>query len=82
VDDPQVVISAIEPRRGAAPLLRLLNASATARRVALRWNGAGQALERVDLAGRSLGTAPPAQAGPASARLALRPWELASLRPR
>ena len=54
IDDPAVVVSAIEPRAQSTPLIRLYNASDAARRVALRWCGPGaQRLEPVDLTGRA-----------------------------
>jgi mannosylglycerate hydrolase len=82
VDDPAVVISAIEPRSGAPPVVRLVNASPEARRVGIRWNGPGASgLEPVDLAGRPV-AAGGLEPGPgASATLALRPWQILSLRP-
>jgi alpha-mannosidase len=81
VDDPEVVVSALEPRRGGRPEIRLYNASSRARRVRVRWNGRGGELVRVDLTGRRLATAA-LEAGPdCSASLALRAWEIVALRP-
>ena len=55
IDDPAVVVSAIEPRAESTPLIRLYNASGAARRVALRWRGPGaRRLEPVDLAGGAI----------------------------
>lgn len=80
IDDPAVVVSAIEPRPDRRPVLRLYNASAQPRTVALRWNGSGaRAIEPVDLMERSV------QDGTVSteetrATLFLRPWGIATLR--
>lgn len=82
IDDPSVVVSAIEPRPDRRTVLRLYNASARPRTVTIRWNGPGaRALEQVDLMERTLRD----RAGSAeSARvsLSLRPWEIATLRTR
>ncbi len=82
VDDPAVVVSAIEPRADGEPIVRLVNVSPEARRVRVRWNGPGATgLRAVDLAGRPT-EAPGLEPGPgASATLALRPWQLVALRP-
>ncbi len=80
IDDPAVVVSAIEPRPGRSAVLRLLNASAEPRSVALRWNGPGaRALEPVDLAEKALRDDRFA-AEKTRATLSLRPWEIATLR--
>ena len=80
IDDPAVVVSAIEPRPDRRPVLRLYNASAQPRSVALRWNGSGaRAIEPVDLMGQRV----PGGAGDTEgtrATLSLRPWEIATLR--
>jgi len=82
IDDPSVVVSAIEPRPDRRTVLRLYNASAQPRTVTVRWNGLGaRALERVDLMERSLRD----RAGSsehALTSLSLRPWEIATLRTR
>jgi alpha-mannosidase len=79
VDDPAVVVSALEPR-GPGTEIRILNASAQARRVRLRWNGRAGALSRVDLRGLPRPGAPLELAGDRSASLELRAWEIAALR--
>jgi hypothetical protein len=80
IDDPAVVVSAIEPRSDGRPLLRLYNASAQARTVALRWNGSGaRAIEPVDLIERRVPGGPADTEG-TRATLSLRPWEIATLR--
>ena len=80
VDDPAVLVSAIEPRTESTPLIRLYNASAAPRRVRVSWGGPGaRRLTPVDLAGNAkqpLGFEP---GEGASATLALRPWQIASL---
>jgi hypothetical protein len=83
IDDPAVVVSAIEPRAESSPQLRLYNASDAARSVVLRWHGPGaQRLEPVDLTGRETALAGFVAGGGASATLALRPWQIVSLTPR
>jgi hypothetical protein len=80
LDDPEVVLTALEPRPDGRPEVRLYNASSQARRVRLRWNGRGGELVRIDLAGRRADAA--LEAGPErSASLALRAWEIVALRP-
>jgi hypothetical protein len=80
IDDPAAVVSAIEPRPDRRAVLRLYNASAQSRTVALRWNGLGaRALEPVDLMERAMqdGTVVTEKT---RATLSLRPWEIATLR--
>jgi len=76
LDDPEVVVSAVEPRSDGCPILRVYNAGDGPRRVRIGWPGAA-GLRRVDLAERELseGAAP----GPATT-LALRRGEIATLR--
>ncbi|MDH3212892.1 MAG: hypothetical protein OEM05_10440 [Myxococcales bacterium] len=82
VDDPAVVVSAIEPRAGSEPVVRLYNSSPEARRVRVRWNGPGASgLRPVDLAGRPTELAGLEPGPGASATLALRGWQLVGLRP-
>jgi hypothetical protein len=80
IDDPAVVVSAIEPRTESTPLIRLYNASGAARRVALRWRGPGASrLEPVDLAGSPTRLEGCVPGEGASATLALRPWQIVNL---
>jgi alpha-mannosidase len=80
VDDPAVVVSAIEPRTESTPLIRLYNASAVPRRVRVGWSGPGaRGLSPVDLAGNAARLDGFAPGEGASATLALRPWQIASL---
>jgi hypothetical protein len=84
VDDPFVVVSAIEPQREGPPVFRLYNASDTARRLRLSHGVPGApGLERVDLMGRPQreGAGVAASAGD-GAELVLGPWQIVSLRPR
>jgi hypothetical protein len=53
IDDPEVTVSAIEPRPGGETWIRLLNTSAELRRVRVSWCGGGPGLVRVDLRGRA-----------------------------
>jgi len=75
-DDPSLWLCALEPREGGVAWVRVLNASDAPRNVKLRWNGGG-ALAPIDLRGR-----PDSSAGASDATrtLALRPWQIASLR--
>jgi alpha-mannosidase len=82
IDDPSVVVSAIEPRPDRRTVLRLYNTSAQPRTVTIRWNGLGaRALEHVDLMERTVGDRS-VSAEAARATLSLRPWEIATLRTR
>jgi hypothetical protein len=73
VDDPELVVSALEPLAGGRALVRVYNASHRPRPAALRVHGS-PALEPVDLAGEQL------QGGSLAAPL--RPWQIASFRTR
>jgi hypothetical protein len=80
IDDPAVVVSAIEPRPDRRAVLRLYNASAQPRRVELRWNGPGaRAIEPVDLSEERVDS-PTVRASGTRVTLSLRPWEITSLR--
>ena len=80
IDDPEVIVSAIEPRPDRRAVLRVYNASARPRTVALRWNGFGaRSLEPTDLVERTVrnGSVSTEKSG---ATVSLRPWEIATLR--
>jgi alpha-mannosidase len=80
VDDPAVVVSAIEPRVQSATLVRLYNASDAPRRVGVRWRGPrARRLEPVDLAGHALRLDGCEPADGAAVALALRPWQIVTL---
>jgi alpha-mannosidase len=80
IDDPALVVSAIEPRSQSTPLIRLYNASGSARRASVRWLGPGaRRLEPVDLAGNAARESGFTAGEGASATLALRPWQIANL---
>jgi hypothetical protein len=81
LDDPEVVVSALEPRADRGPELRLVNVSARARRVRVRWHGRGAGIERVDLRGEALPGGVLSLGPDRRASLDLRPWEIAALRP-
>jgi hypothetical protein len=51
IDDPEVEVSAIEPRSDGSTWVRLLNGSGRPRRVRGRWHGAGERLVPIDLGG-------------------------------
>jgi len=83
VDDPAVVVSAVEPRPEGAPNVRLYNASPDERRVQVRHHLPGaRGFERVDLNGRPLPGADALPVSSTGAELTLRPWQIATLRPR
>jgi hypothetical protein len=83
VDDPAVVVAAVEPRPTSSPIIRLYNASPDARRVRIRHHFPGaRGLECVDLAGRPLTAAETKPDDASGVTLALRPWQIAALRPR
>ncbi|HYB12313.1 MAG TPA: glycoside hydrolase family 38 C-terminal domain-containing protein, partial [Myxococcota bacterium] len=80
VDDPEVVVSAIEPDLGNGPKVRIYEASGRHRTVRIRWRGLGaQSLVPVDLAGRP-DTIPctPTPDG-VGAVVSLRPWQILTL---
>jgi alpha-mannosidase len=80
IDDPAVVVSAIEPRPDGRAVLRLYNASAQPRTAALRWNGPGaRAVQPVDLMEQDVHDESVHAEG-AGATLSLRPWGIATLR--
>jgi len=80
IDDPAVVVSAIEPRHDRRPVLRLYNASEEPRTVSLRWNGSGaRAIEAVDL-GEQRVQDDTVRTEKTRATLSLRPWGIATLR--
>lgn len=81
VDDPEVVVSALEPRADGRSLLRLYNASDRAREVRVAWRLAGaETLAAVDLADRPAPDVGLVREG-GGVRLRLRPWQIAGLRP-
>jgi alpha-mannosidase len=86
IDDPGVVVSAIEPRADGTTILRVYNGTALARQVEMGIAVAGaQSLEVVDLAERPTSPAPLARvqsrgAAGLSAVLALGPWQIVNLR--
>jgi alpha-mannosidase len=77
IDDPEVVVSAVEPRKNGASLVRLYNATSRERRVSLAWRSARR-LSRVDLAETPDRTSGFEDSG-SSATLQLAPWQLASI---
>jgi hypothetical protein len=80
LDDPAVGVSAVEPDAAGGAEIRLVNASAEARRVRLRWNGRAGGLSRVDLRGAPRPGAAVDLAPDGSASLELRPFEIAAFR--
>jgi hypothetical protein len=71
---------AVPARLESTPLIRLYNASAAPRSVRVRWGGPGaRGLSPVDLAGNATRLDGFAPGEGASATLALRPWQIASL---
>src|SRR5262249_51014465 len=77
LDDPAVVVSAIEPLVEGGAELRVVNLSAQARRLRVRWNGpTGAGLRVVDLAGRGSagGRFEPEPGDARAGHLELGPW--------
>jgi hypothetical protein len=83
IDDPGVVVSAIEPVPHGGVELRVVNLDPREKRVRVRWNGGGgSGLRVVDLAGRAVST-PGFGSDPGDPRaghLQLGPWQIATLR--
>jgi len=83
VDDPRVLISAIEPGGDLPPALRLYNASGSSRDTRVRWLAAeARGLEPVDLRGGHDPQVPCDAMPDGSQRLSLRPWQIVTLRVR
>lgn len=80
IDDPEVVVSAIEPDQHGGPRLRLYEAAGHHRTVTVRWHGsAARALVPIDLAGRPDTTQCTATADGVGAVIGLRPWQILTL---
>jgi len=80
LDDPDVVVSAIEPRADGSAIVRLYEAAGRPRRVDLAWNPPGEwSWQAVDLAERPDPKARIELDGP-RARVSLRPCEIRTLR--
>ncbi|HBZ68655.1 MAG TPA: hypothetical protein DEP35_02440 [Deltaproteobacteria bacterium] len=80
IDDPEVVVSAIEPEAGPGPLVRLYEAGGRHRKVTVRWHGSPvRTLVPVDLAGRPDPTECADAPGGGGAVIALRPWQILTL---
>jgi len=79
IDDPQVVVSAIEPDAGG-PRVRIYEAGGRARSVTVRWRGsAARTLLPVDLAGRPDTLQCTPMASGVGAVVPLRPWQIVTL---
>ncbi len=80
VDDPLVLVSAVEACAGGDAELRLVNASGDARSFRIGWGAPARSMRIVDLAGREGKTTSfspdAANAGP----IALGPWQIVTLR--
>jgi alpha-mannosidase len=82
LDDPGVVVSAIEPRADGSAIVRIYETTGRARAVSLQWNGPGDwTWEATDLADRPAPAARVEVSG-ARARIDLRAWEIRNLRVR
>jgi alpha-mannosidase len=75
VDDPEILISAIEPRPGGETEIRLVSLAPGPRRVRVRWRGGGDGLVPVDLRGRRIGS----QAPRSELELSVRSCEIVAL---
>ena len=80
IDDPQVVVSAIEPCAGGDAELRLLNASDEARSPRVRWGAAARSVHVVDFAHREREAIPLDPADGNAWPVAVEPWRIATLR--
>jgi hypothetical protein len=80
VDDPELVVGAIEPRADGDAELRLVNASAVAREARIAWRGSAARVGAVDLAGRPDPGTPWRAAEPGAGVISLGPWRIATLR--
>jgi hypothetical protein len=82
LDDPGVVVSAIEPRADRSAIVRIYETTGRARSVSLAWNAPGDwTWEAVDLAERPDPGARMEVTG-ARARIELRAWQIRNLRVR
>ena len=81
VDDPAVVISAIEARPSGPPAIRIWNASGERRRVRIRWNGEGESLSAVRLDGDADTRVALRADDRGGVQLELGPWQLLGLQP-
>jgi hypothetical protein len=79
IDDPELVLSAIEPLAEGGTGVRLYDTAGRPRQATIRWGGGGPGLERTDLRGRALPEA--GEPGP-ELRLSVRAHEILSLRAR
>ena len=80
VDDPEVVVSAVEPGQGGRARVRVYNASSAVRRPRLRWRSDRPAgLQPVDLRGQPDPRLPCDEAQDGSVRLTLGAWQIATL---
>ena len=80
VDDPAVVVSAIEPRADGSAIVRVYEAAGRARTASLAWHApGGWTWQAVDLAERPEPGAPLESDG-SRVRVPLRAWELRNLR--
>ncbi len=83
VDDPRVVVSALEPRPGARPALRVWNSSGDALEARIAWTGApAETLEATDLADRPVESDALVPDGPGAVRAKLGPHRILALRAR
>jgi alpha-mannosidase len=80
VDDPAVLVSAIEPRRDGAAIARIWNASEEARAPEVRFPAGVRDVGAVDLAERPDPRGALETTGVGSVRVRLRPWEIRTLR--
>jgi alpha-mannosidase/mannosylglycerate hydrolase len=80
IDDPEVVVSAVEPDQGDGPKVRIYEAGGRTRTVTVRWRGsAAGTLVPVDLMGRADTTQCMPTPDGAGAVVTLRPWQILTL---
>jgi hypothetical protein len=80
IEDPQIVVSAIEPRSGGDAELRLLNESGESRRVQLAWGLPHEPIRSVDFSGCDTAETSFDEAGAGPRAIALGPWQIAAMR--
>jgi alpha-mannosidase len=80
VDDPLVLVSAVEACTGGDAELRLVNASGDARSLRIGWGAPARSLRIVDLAGREASTASFSPDSTNAGPITLGPWQIVTLR--
>ena len=83
IDEPSVVVSAIEPTADGGAEVRVVNLAPRPCQARVRWNAPGSAsVQPIDLTGRPAADPDLARdaSDPLAGQLRLRPWQIATLR--